>query len=421
MPERRRRRRFTYAEIASRRAEDRGADPGRADLHRAREDFALVANNASADPALAVAARLAQVDLLTRLARGDEALDLLMDLERAAPAGDPDLRLSRGRVLLATTLGDVDAALLLVTEIAKDAEQAAARGRRPRAWRAGLVAARLLDRLGRTANAKTTFFTARRLFEEIRMSIPIDHRPGLDQDPDARFFAQMAGLGAAGVDAAAGARATLNEGRLRRLLRINKRLNSELRLPRLLELILDTVIELTEAERGFVLLEDEKGELCVKAARNIDQQSLEDGAFDLSRSIARQAAPGGGPIVTIDAAGDPRFREALSVSDLHLRSVLAVPLLIKGRAVGTVYVDNRLRKGACDDDDVQLALDFSEQAAIAIENARLLGELRRRERQIETLNRRLEGELAARKEELTGMKPWPFAMTIETSWAARRV
>src|SRR5262245_3534767 len=99
-----------------------------------------------------------------------------------------------------------------------------------------------------------------------------------------------------------------------------------------------------------------------------------------------------------------RFREAMSVSDLHLRSILAVPLVIKGRAAGTVYVDHRLRKGAFGEDDVRLVLDFAEQAAIAVENARLLGELRRRERQVEAVSRRLEVELAARREELTGMK-----------------
>src|SRR6185503_12349069 len=225
---------------------------------------------------------------------------------------------------------------------------------------------------------------------------------------DARFMTDLARVGAGGGDdqtaTARATRAARAEDRLRRLLRINKRLNSELRLPRLLELVMDTVVELTDAERGFLLLEDERGELAVKVARNIDQQTLETGAFELSRSIARQAAAGGEPIVTIDAAGDPRFREALSVSDLHLRSVLAVPLQVKGRAVGTIYVDNRLRKGAFGPDDVQLVLDFAEQAAIAIENARLVGEVRRRERQVEVLNRRLEGELAARKEELSGMK-----------------
>jgi len=386
---------YLSAEIATRRGDDRSALP----------DLVRVAGNRNVNPAVQGAAQRARVDALARLGRVDEALSLLTELEGASPTGEPELRLCRARTLLASRVGDVDAVLGLAQAMAQDAAQAEAEGRRPRAWRAALLAARLMDRVGRTADAQRSFTVARRLFEEVSMSTPIDHRPGLEQAADAGFFfGTGAGLANPGVDAAAHARATRNEGRLRRLLRINKRLNSELRLPRLLELILDTVIELTEAERGFVLLEDDKGELAVKAARNIDQQSLEGGALDLSRSIARQAATGGGPIVTIDASGDPRFRDALSVSDLHLRSVLAVPLHIKGRAAGTIYVDNRLRKGAFGEDDIQLVLDFSEQAAIAIENARVLGELRRRERQIETLNQRLERELAARKEELTGMK-----------------
>jgi len=235
------------------------------------------------------------------------------------------------------------------------------------------------------------------------MSTPEHHRAGLGRDPDALWLAGADGGAAAGEGALA-ARALAAEGRLRRLLRINKRLNSELRLPRLLEMIVDTVIELTDAERGFLLLENDAGALEVKVARNIDQQTLDAAEFELSRSIARRAAAGGEPIVTIDAVGDERFSEAMSVSDLHLHSVLAVPLAIKGRVAGTIYVDHRLRKGAFDQEDVLLVLDFAEQAAIALENARLLAELRRRERQVDALNRRLELELAARREELAGAK-----------------
>ena len=160
------------------------------------------------------------------------------------------------------------------------------------------------------------------------MATPEHHRAGLERDPDALWA--LGPDAARSGDGAVSARALAAEGRLRRLLRINKRLNSELRLPRLLEMIVDTVIELTDAERGFLLLEDEQGKLEVKVARNIDQRTLETAEFELSRSIARQAAAGGEPIVTIDAAGDARFREALSVSDLHLRSVLAVPLVDQG-------------------------------------------------------------------------------------------
>jgi len=380
---------YLEAELASRRG----------DSAAAAEGFARVATLSGAPPHLAHAAVLAQAEALGRQGRTDEALSLL------AGPDDAPARSSRARVLLAARIWDADAVATLADQLSDDASAAAATGRRSAVWRTMGLVARLRHRLGQVSRAGEALAEARRSFQEVRMSTPVDHRPGLDHDPDARFFAELGRL--AGGDGEALSRAARSEARLRRLLRINKRLNSELRLPRLLELIMDTVIELTEAERGFILLEDEKGELVVKVARNIDQQSLEsagDGAFEVSRSIARQAATSGGPIITIDAAGDPRFREAMSVSDLHLRSVLAVPLQIKGRSAGTIYVDHRLRQGAFGDDDVQLVLDFAEQAAIAIENARLLSELRKRERQIDVLNRRLQGELDARKEELSGMK-----------------
>jgi transcriptional regulator with GAF, ATPase, and Fis domain len=185
---------------------------------------------------------------------------------------------------------------------------------------------------------------------------------------------------------------------------LNKRLNSELRLPRLLELVLDAVIEFTDAERGFLLLDDKSGALSVRLARNIDQRTLEASEFALSRSIAERAAHEGEPIVTIDAQGDARFSGALSVADLRLRSVLAVPLRVKGRVSGTIYVDHRLRRGAFGDEDVALVLDFADQAAIAIENARLLRESRRAQRRAAELAEALAARVDARESELRDLK-----------------
>jgi serine/threonine-protein kinase PknK len=91
----------------------------------------------------------------------------------------------------------------------------------------------------------------------------------------------------------------------------------------------------------------------------------------------------------------------LSVSDLHLRSVLAVPLAVKGQVVGTIYVDHRLRKGVFGDDELAMVLDFADQGAIAIENARVVSELRRREQQVQALNRRLERELKVQEAALS--------------------
>jgi transcriptional regulator with GAF, ATPase, and Fis domain len=350
-------------------------------------------------PHRAASALCAAAEAAASAGRGDEGRRLLAQADALRPADDGDAERGRARAALALADGAAEPA---AAEIDRLARQVRADERRPLAFRLAVLAARLAERAGDTNKLTDSRRLARTIMEEIRMATPEHHRAGLERDPDALWV--MGSDTTRSGDGAVSARALAAEGRLRRLLRINKRLNSELRLPRLLEMIVDTVIELTDAERGFLLLEDEPGQLEVKVARNIDQRTLETAEFELSRSIARQAAAGGEPIVTIDAAGDARFREALSVSDLHLRSVLAVPLAIKGRVAGTIYVDHRLRKGAFDQDDVRLVLDFAEQAAIALENARLLAELRRRERQVEALNRRLEVELAARREELSGIK-----------------
>jgi transcriptional regulator with GAF, ATPase, and Fis domain len=192
-----------------------------------------------------------------------------------------------------------------------------------------------------------------------------------------------------------GAPASRREHRLRRLLAINKRLNSEHRLEPLLDQILDSVIDLTEAERGFLLLV-EADQLRVVAARNMDKEGLErgqDARSRWSRSIAQRALESTEPILTVDAAEDERFSAASSVMDMQLRSVLTVPLLVKGKAVGTIYVDNRLRKGAFDESDAELALDFADQAALAIENARLVSENEARHQRIRQLNEQLQNRL----------------------------
>jgi transcriptional regulator with GAF, ATPase, and Fis domain/Flp pilus assembly protein TadD len=320
-------------------------------------------------------------------ASGDTALSAAVAVEETA-------LLARARIALASAPHSEDDARI-ASQLSQQAESARLQGRLPVAWHSGCLAARIWDRLS-DPRASDEGNRATACFEEIKMNTPPQFRAGIDANPDAPRLRGDSGSGIASLLE----RTTRAEARLRRILRINKRLNSDLRLARVLETVIDTVIELTGAERGFLLLKDNDGELSVRVARNIDQRTLEDPQFTLSRSIAKQAADSGEPIITVDAAGDQRFREALSVSDLHLRSVLAAPLAVKGKVVGTIYVDHRLRKGVFDDEAVATVMDFGEQAAIAIENVRLVAELRRRENQVQALNRRLERQLQEREADL---------------------
>ena len=305
---------------------------------------------------------------------------------------------ARARIALRDPSANSQQFTALAAALAEHATQAKAVGRLPAAWRLAALAAELFARAG-DGRSGGQIEIARASFKEVKMKTPAKYWPGLEADSEARILQLPTNEGRAADSRVE--RATILESHLRRLLRINKRLNSVLRLSRVLETIIDTVIELTDAERGFLLLKDGNGELTVKVARNMDQTSLEGPSSSLSRSIAKQAADTGEPVIAVDAAGDTRFAEHMSVSDLHLRSVLAVPLAVKGNVVGTIYVDHRLRKGVFGDDELAMVLDFAEQGAIAIENARVISELRRREQQIQALNRRLERELKVQEAALS--------------------
>jgi serine/threonine-protein kinase PknK len=360
----------------------------------------------------ATLARFGQAEALAMLSDVAGAHSILRDIEiergRDKPgdtrAMDPESEqfvVTRARVVLGDSTAQKVDWIALAETLLRTAKDAAALGRRPMAWRMASLAFQLFSR-AQDPRAHAALESARATLMEVKMNTPAKYWPGLDSDNEARVLEMRPADGRG--DAELVQRAAVLEGRLRRLLRINKRLNSDLRLSRVLETIIDTVIELTDAERGFLLLKDGHGELVVKVARNIDQTSLEGPNSSLSRSIAKQAADSGEPVVTVDAAGDSRFSELLSVSDLHLRSVLAVPLAVKGNVVGTLYVDHRLRKGVFGEDEIAMVLDFAEQGAIAIENARMLSELRRREQQVQSLNRRLERELKVQEATLSDVR-----------------
>ncbi|MFH1436397.1 MAG: sigma 54-interacting transcriptional regulator, partial [Pseudomonadota bacterium] len=199
-------------------------------------------------------------------------------------------------------------------------------------------------------------------------------------------------------------------GKWARLARINKRINSELRPRPLLELILDTMIDITQAARGFIILREAEGGLGIKCARNIDSSRLQEEEDSFSRSIVRKVMESGRPVITVDAASDELLGASESVAQMNLKSVMAVPLAAKGKVTGAIYVDNPYASNIFSQEDVQLLMTFADQAAIALENARLLTENRKRERKIERLNRRLEKLFGEQKVELDAMRE-----TIERS------
>lgn len=165
-------------------------------------------------------------------------------------------------------------------------------------------------------------------------------------------------------------------GNLLILQEINKALNSETDLARLLELIMDTAIHLCSAGRGFlVLVTDEKLEFVV--ARNIDYEVVKSPEFKISNSVIRKVAKSGQPLLTTNAKVD--LKSIQSVVSLDVRSILCVPLRVKSRTLGTLYLDSHAVTDSFTEDHKDLLQAFSDQAAIALENARLLKEAKDKE------------------------------------------
>ena len=161
-------------------------------------------------------------------------------------------------------------------------------------------------------------------------------------------------------------------GQLTALYEVSQVVNSTLDLSEVLNIVMDTIISLTEAERGFLmLLDEETGELDFKVARNMDRETLAGSSFEISRTIVNRVAVEGEPILTTNAQADPRFSAQASVVSYSLRSILCVPLKVKDKVTGVIYADNRIKAGLFTERDRDLLAAFADQAAMAIENARL--------------------------------------------------
>ncbi len=165
---------------------------------------------------------------------------------------------------------------------------------------------------------------------------------------------------------------------MRSLAEIGQVVNSTLDLDKVLQIVMDTIIQITGAERGFIVLRNEEnGELTTRIARNWEQESLDQSEFAVSRTVIYRVINDGQAVLTTNAQEDPRFGGQQSVVAYNLRSILCVPLKLKNDLIGVMYADNRIRSGLFSQKHLELLTAFANQAAVAIDNARLFASVRR--------------------------------------------
>jgi len=159
--------------------------------------------------------------------------------------------------------------------------------------------------------------------------------------------------------------------RLLRIQRIAAALNSEMDLDRILNLIMDHVVELAQAERGFLVIHRE-GKLAVPVARNFQKEDVMNPEVGFSRTIAEKVARTGEPLLTVDATTDDRFASFQSIHDIAPRSVLCMPFKERtGTTVGVVYIDNRIARGVFGEEHLRALQSFADLAAGAIHRAQI--------------------------------------------------
>jgi adenylate cyclase len=146
---------------------------------------------------------------------------------------------------------------------------------------------------------------------------------------------------------------------LQDLVRTSALVSTSLELDQVVEGVMDTVIQLSGAERAYLMLFDkDSGVLEIHAARNWDHQTLPEDDVVFSRSIVELVLNEGVPIITTNAQQDERFQSSESVVSHGLRSILCIPLILVGRIVGVMYADNRLKHGMANQGSIPLLAAF---------------------------------------------------------------
>ncbi len=350
----------------------------------------------------AVEARLESVIVDARAARLPSATlrETLASVEASLPGSD----LGEHRALfsvasaLVSRLGHDD--VRAVRELGDALRFATAASAREWLWQTLDARAQAYAAQGSLALSRRDAEAALAILEEIASHLPRDLREVFWNDPRRRALREIhtATQPALAQSPNANMRPQMSqhwpraaEDRLSRILEITRDLATEHDVDRLLAKVTDHAVALLGAERGLVLLLREDGKLDLYTSR--DRAGEGDPHAQFSRSVAETVLRTGEPVVTISARDDAQLAQAVSVHQLMIQSVACVPIRDAQagvRTIGALYVETRAQVARRFPQEVATLSAFADQAAIAVYNARLLSENRKRAEELAVANAELE-------------------------------
>lgn len=161
----------------------------------------------------------------------------------------------------------------------------------------------------------------------------------------------------------------------RKLHWFSERLLGRYALAELLSDLVDAIIEISGADRGFLVLLEE-GRPRIQVARTARKETVPDPARALSDSIVDKVLRTAQPVIVSDALGDSEWSQAESVLHLRLSSVMCVPLREGGNLLGALYVGSSQIKNLFKQSDLEVLTVLASQAALILQNARLVSGLK---------------------------------------------
>jgi transcriptional regulator with GAF, ATPase, and Fis domain len=177
------------------------------------------------------------------------------------------------------------------------------------------------------------------------------------------------------------------------LVRFSRRLLEAGSLETLLDALLDALLEVTRADKGFVI-EIADGQPEVRASRNVAPGNVEEAVSRVSDSIVQKVLQTRRPLVVADALHDAEWSGSASVVNLRLQSVMCAPLLARGEVFGAIYLGNDSVRNLFDERSLETLTVFASQASLLLQNALLLRDLRRENEALrEAIESRRYGEL----------------------------
>ena len=165
---------------------------------------------------------------------------------------------------------------------------------------------------------------------------------------------------------------------LRTIVQVSSAIQSEFDLKVLLRIVMDKLFEaFDQADRGFLMLYDENGELEPAAAKT---REGEPGEITISRRIVQEITSKRVALLSRDASSDDRFDAAMSIANFNIRSMMCAPLIAKNELLGIIHVDTMRMDRLFTEDDLQLLTGVAAQTALAIATAKMHEQLLVRDR-----------------------------------------